>query len=181
MRDKTTGTLFHEIREIVRARSNSSSWRMLGTLGATTAETTWRTVKYSLEQLGYDVRGTEHVASGGEGLLSPHNLGFPHHRERFFAVASLHDLPPNPFPVKRSRIATSLIDIVQVRNDLSARDRKETRIADQHRRCIDHWNTFLRSLPEQKYKLPSFPIWGDEFDATYSYEGMTPWAKSELR
>lgn len=182
MNDKTSGTLFHEIREIVKARRPSFIiLENAGNFARHDKGSTWRTVKYSLEQLGYDVRGTEHIMSGGKGLISPHHLGLPHHRERFFAVASLHDLPANPFPVKDSPISTSLTDIVQGPNDLSEQDWRETRITEQHRRCIDHWNTFLRALPEQKYKLPSFPIWGDEFDATYSYDGTTPWVESQIR
>ena len=54
---------------------------------------TWHIVRSSLGRLGYEVRATRHKASGGDGLLSPHHLGFPHHRERFFAVASRVGVP----------------------------------------------------------------------------------------
>ena len=117
------------------------------------------------------------MASGGKGLLSPHHLGYPQHRERFFAVASLEGLPEEAFPSRdRSRL-TSMTSIVQQRDDLSESDYCETLIADQHRRCIDHWNAFLDALPEEKVALPSFPIWGDEFNATYSYDEISPWAQ----
>ena len=116
------------------------------------------------------------MASGGEGLLSPHHLGFPHHRERFFAVASRFGVPKSVFPSRNRNAATSMEDVVQPRDELSERDLEETRIVDQHRRCIEHWNTFLGALPEERVVLPSFPIWGDEIDATYPYEDMTPWA-----
>ena len=52
----------------------------------------------SLKKLGYDVRGTEHVATGGSGLISPHHLGYPHSRERFYVVAKQGELSQNPFP-----------------------------------------------------------------------------------
>ena len=67
-------------------------------------------------------------------------------------------------------------DVVQSGEELTERDRKETQIVDQHRQCIEHWNTFLGALSEEKVVLPSFPIWGDEIDATYPYEDTTPWA-----
>ena len=118
------------------------------------------------------------MTSGGDGLLSPHHLGWPHHRERFFAVASLEGLPADPFPPRNRKASTSLADIVQSGDGLSERDRDETRIVSQRRRCIEHWNTFLDALPEEKVALPSFPIWGDEIDATYSYKEMTPWAQA---
>ncbi len=60
---------------------------------------------------------------------------------------------------------------------MSESEYNETLIADQHRRCIDHWNTFLDALSEEKVDMPSFPIWGDEVDAVYPYEETTPWAQ----
>ena len=178
MSDPTSGTLFHEILEILEAhRPNFVILENVGNFERHDGGRTWQVVKSSLEGLGYDVRGTEHVASGGDGLLSPHHLGFPHHRERFFAVAALDGLPAKPFPPRDRQASTSMASVVQKESELSAQDRAETRIADQHRRCIDHWNAFLAALPEEK--LPSFPIWGDEFDAQYTYDGGTPWGEAQ--
>ena len=177
LRDQTSGTLFHEIREIIeRHRPSFVILENVGNFERHDGGRTWRIVKSSLERLGYEVRGTQHVTTGGEGLLSPHHLGFPHHRERFFAVAALHGLPDSPFPSRNRGASTSMADVVQARDELSDQDRAETRLADQHRRCIEHWNAFLGALPEERVTLPSFPIWGDEFDATYPYEDVTPWA-----
>ena len=174
--DQTSGTLFHEILEILeKHRPSFVILENVGNFERHDEGRTWRIVKSSLENLDYEVRGTEHLASGGEGLLSPHHLGWPHHRERFFAVASLESLPTDPFPPRNRRASTSIADIVQPRDELSKGDRGETRMVDQHRRCIEHWNTFLDALPEKSVALPSFPIWGDEIDATYTYEEITPW------
>ncbi len=178
MSDPTSGTLFHEILEILEAHLPSFViLENVGNFERHDEGRTWQVVKSSLEGLGYEVRGTEHVASGGEGLLSPHHLGFPHHRERFFAVAALDGLPAKPFPSRNREASTSMADVVQEESELSTQDRTETRITDQHRRCIEHWNAFLAALPEEK--LPSFPIWGDEFDAEYTYDGGTPWAEAQ--
>lgn len=177
--DRTSGTLFHEILEILEShRPSHVILENVGNFERHDRGRTWRTVRFNLERLGYDVRGTEHVTSGGEGLLSPHHLGFPHHRERFFAVASLDGLPLNPFPGRNRRAVTSMTDIVQQSDDLSDSDLHETRISDHHQCCIEHWNAFLKALPEEKFALPSFPIWGDEFDATYPFESATPWAEA---
>ena len=178
MSDPTSGTLFHEILEILEAHLPSFVvLENVGNFERHDGGRTWKVVKSSLKELGYDVRGTEHVASGGDGLLSPHHLGFPHHRERFFAVAALDGLPARPFPPRNRQASTSMASVVQGENELSAQDWAETRVTDQHRRCIDHWNKFLAALPEEK--LPSFPIWGDEFDAEYTYDGGTPWAEAQ--
>ena len=178
LKDKTYGTLFHEILGILQAHKPTFViLENVGNFERHDEGRTWFIVKTSLEGLGYEVKGTEHMASGGEGLLSPHHLGYPHHRERFFAVASLEGLPEETFPPRERNALTSMTRIVQKSAELSESDRHETRIADQHRRCIEHWNTFLEALPEEQVALPSFPIWGDEFDATYSYEETTPWAQ----
>ena len=177
MSDETSGTLFHEILDILKQhRPSYVILENVGNFERHDEGRTWRIVRSSLRRLGYEVRATGHLASGGEGLLSPHHLGFPHHRERFFAVASRFGVPKSVFPARNRKAATSMEDVVQPRDELSEGDLEETQIVDQHRRCIEHWNTFLGALPEERIVLPSFPIWGDEIDATYPYEDMTPWA-----
>lgn len=175
--DITSGTLFHEIMDIIqRHRPRYVILENVGNFERHDRGRTWRIVRNSLSRLDYEIRATNHVASGGDGLLSPHHMGFPHHRERFFAVASRGGVPENVFPTRNRSAVTSLSDIVQSREELSETDLMETRINDQHRRCIDHWNRFLKALPEETTSLPSFPIWGDEIDAVYPYEVNTPWA-----
>ena len=178
LKDLTIGTLFHEIIEVLEAHKPSYViLENVGNFGRHDGGHTWFTVKSSLEKLGYNVRGTEHVTSGGDGLLSPHHFGFPHHRDRFFAVGSLEVFRTDPFPPRNRRALTFIEDIIQSKREFSELDLNETRISDQHQRCIEHWNDFLRALPEDKVDLPSFPIWGDEIDATYPYDVATPWFK----
>ena len=177
MSDQTVGTLFHDILEILKVhRPCFVILENVGNFERHDGGRTWRVVRGSLERLGYKVKGTEHIASGGDGLLSPHHLGWPHHRERFFVAASLNGLPKNPFPPRDRNASTSISGIIQSGKDLSEQDRSETSISEQHQRCIEHWNLLLQSLPEKDVALPSFPIWGDEFDATYPYQETTPWA-----
>lgn len=177
LKDKTQGTLFHEILYILeRRRPTYVILENVGNFERHDGCRTWKIVRESLEKLGYSVQGTEHVTCGGVGLLSPHHLGFPHSRERFYIVASLHTLPSDPFPKRdRSRV-TTLDDVVQMRDELGERERVETALSPQQRECIDHWNALLSKLPEGKVVLPSFPIWGDELDATYPFQGSTPFA-----
>lgn len=176
--DETSGTLFHEILDVLRRhRPRYVILENVGNFERHDEGRTWRIVKSSLRGLGYYVSATEHRVSGGEGLLSPHHLGFPHHRERFFAVASHTGVPKDIFPPRDRTAVTSMKRVVQSGDELTERDRRETPIVEQHRRCIEHWNAFLKALPEERVELPSFPIWGDEIDADYPYEDMTPWAQ----
>jgi len=133
---------------------------------------TWKVVKESLVGLGYHVVGTTHVTTGGHGLSSPHHLGHPHTRERFFIVATRNPLSTDPFP-PRARPTTTLATITQSQSDVSQRDRDETRLTRQQIACIDHWNELLSLVPCD-IPLPSFPIWGEELDATYPFEAESP-------
>jgi len=176
MLDKTRGTLFHEIVEILEQhRPSYVILENVGNFERHDGGRTWKIVKESLAELGYQVRGTEHVESGGHGLISPHHLGFPHTRERFFIVASLGQLPKDPFPKAQRDRATTLEDIVQLNSELSKEDRKWAALSEQQRRCIDHWNALLARVPDD-IELPSFPIWGDEILATYPFTKKAPYA-----
>ena len=174
LKDKTRGTLFHEIVSILA--THQPRFVLLENVGNFELHDrgrTWRIVHDSLLNLGYQVRATEHVKSKGHGLISPHHLGYPHVRERFFVVASLDNLPEDPFPPRHRRRATSLADVTQARTELTATDQQEVRISTDQIDCINHWNKLLRSIPEDQ-PLPSFPIWGDEIYAAYPFADRTP-------
>jgi DNA (cytosine-5)-methyltransferase 1 len=183
LHDKIRGTLFDEIVYILeRRRPPYVILENVGNFERHDKGRTWQTVKEKLMRLGYDVQGTEHITSGGSGLISPHHFGYPHSRERFFIVAKLGGFSDNPFPnVDRKRL-TDLRDIIQHKQELSKQDREETRLRPQQIACIEHWNDFITSFPED-IPLPTFPIWGDEINATYPFEDYTPYAASikELR
>jgi DNA (cytosine-5)-methyltransferase 1 len=176
-RDRTRGTLFHEIVEILK--SHRPPYLMLENVGNFERHNngrTWKIVRDSLGDLGYNVRGTVHLASrGGHGLISPHHLGYPHTRERFFIVASLEKLPLDPFPKRDRNRVTTLDDVVQSQAELTAKDRDETALRSQDIECIKHWNRLLKRIPES-IDLPSFPIWGEEIKADYPFEEKTPFA-----
>ena len=208
--DKTRGTLFHEILEILDThKPKYFILENVGNFERHDGGDTWKVVKKSLLALGYDVRGTEHVTSlprtnwrdrvgvkaktgirevdallakasdisrdRGHGLISPHHLGFPQTRERFFIIGSRGKLPADPFPKADRSHPTSLGGIIQNADTLTDLDCLETKLTVQQTECIDHWNKLLRALPES-IELPSFPIWGDEVDAAYPYKKKTPWA-----
>jgi len=173
--DPTRGTLFHEILDVLeRHKPEYIILENVGNFERHDQGRTWRVVKERLELLGYLVKGTEHVATGGSGLLSPHHLGYPHTRDRFYIVGRFNkELPKDPFPeVKRFR-KTTIGDIVQATHELTERDVRETLLTALQRECINHWNRLISRMPE-RIDLPSFPIWTDELYAKYPFECQTP-------
>jgi len=202
--DETRGTLFHEILDILsHRRPRYVLLENVGNFSRHDNGRTWAIVRRQLESLGYAVAGTEHVTplpdkdwrdSGlsidrqvqkvpsklapwmpGSGLLSPHHFGEPHHRERFFIVGSLDQLPLPPLPLRQSNKATSLKTIMQGDSELTPSDRRETMLTERQVECINLWNELLARLPEE-LPLPSFPIWGDEFLIKYPYYPLTPYS-----
>ena len=150
LHDKIKGTLFDEIVLILeRCRPKYVIMENVGNFERHDKGRTWQIVKEKLEALQYDVRGTEHVTSGGSGLLSPQHFGYPHSRERFFILAMQGQLPNNPFPQGNRNCVTDLRSIVQSLDELTEHDRKETRLTSAQVECIDHWNWLLAQLPER--------------------------------
>jgi DNA (cytosine-5)-methyltransferase 1 len=175
LNDKEQGTLFDEIVHVLKKRRPPYViLENVGNFERHDKGRTWRIVREKLQALDYDVRGTEHITSGGPGLISPHHFGFPHSRERFFIIAKQGDLPGNPFPPTNRKCKTCLSIIVQPVTELTEQDVLETGLSTSQRDCIEHWNLFLSLLPEEA-SLPSFPIWGDEIEATYPFEEHTPY------
>ena len=198
--DETRGTLFHSIVEILRChRPRYLILENVGNFPRHDGGRTWKIVRETLESIGYEVRGTEHrnppdtsdwrhagdplfaknpvratrvdFDNLGEGLISPHHLGYPHHRERFFIVGSLDGLPERVFPVLRDDHSTSLDAILETQ--ISRTDREETRLSDLKLAVISHWGRFMRQVPKV-VPMPGFAIWGDELDATYPYYDLAP-------
>ncbi len=180
--DRTRGTLFFSILEVVRHRRPAYVLlENVGNFERHDAGKTWRVVRDSLRSLGYFVYGTEHLSTGGPGLISPHHLGYPHHRERFFAVASLSPLVDTPFPARKAQ-ETSLSHVVLSRSELTPAEVRETRLTPRQRAVIELWGEFLQMVPSS-LELPSFPLWLDELGASYPSSGRGPhaWSTDSLR
>jgi DNA (cytosine-5)-methyltransferase 1 len=175
LRDRIRGTLFFEVFEIARRKKpHLIILENVGNFPRHDGGRTWQTVRESLEQLGYSVRGTEPKAVGGHGLISPHHFGHPHHRERFFAVAAKWELPNDPFPKPPASVhPQSLANLVAKSSRISEHEMAETRLSERQIACIEHWNSFLGRIPADT-RIPSFPLWGDEARAVYPINGRAP-------
>ena len=132
---------------------------------------TWKRVKDILESLGYIVNATTHVVSSSEskGLLSPHHIGLPHHRERFFIVAHQKKLPQqlklhisdSPFPDHHRHSSDPIeftakmaskakCELLKILTEGEARS-NDTELAEANLpagriSCIDHWNELLEKI-----------------------------------
>lgn len=174
IKDRVRGTLFWDILDILD--QHQPQYVLLENVGNFPRHDngrTWRVAKQALVELGYEVYATEHVSAGGVGLVSPHHLGFPHHRERFFIVGSRTRLTHNPFP-QRTHADPSVRDVVQPWRELSESDREETTLRSDLVECIHHWNEFLAAVSDTCL-VPRHPIWSSEIDSTEPTDDMPKW------
>lgn len=175
--DKLRGELIYSVISIAeRHLPEFIILENVGNLAKHNSGVTWLYIKDELHRLGYSVRSTQHVSSGGSGMLSPHNFGFPQKRERFFAICRRGFLPSDPFPPETGIVDKSLAEILIDNALLSAQDRAFSSLSAHQRQAVDLWQRLINKLPREAADLPSFPLWTEEFGATYPFQFCTPYS-----
>ncbi len=133
---------------------------------------TWRRVQEVLDGLEYDIRATSHVGAGdGCGLFSPHHLGFPHHRERFFVVAqhrSCATMMPDTWHPFQSEYRQKTKDTrAQERIDGESRDRLRAIISSSSA-CVAEDELVSVALGEDKVACIS--LWNELLDQIAAHD-----------
>lgn len=169
LRDRTRGTLFFHIMEVVRARRpRFVILENVRNLAGPRHRDTWDVIIRSLRSEGYRV-------SDDPVVFSPHLLrrsygGRPQVRERVYILAELQpagtkriDLQFAPLVANRpvGDWRPSDWDVGDILDDdelIPQIDRY--RLRPDEIRWLDAWQAFIQRLDEE---LPGFPIWADEF------------------
>lgn len=161
--DLKNGTLFDHIVEILELKKpRYFILENVRNLQNHNNGETWEHIKFELqEELGYEIR---------EKIISPHHIGIPQHRERFFIVGSKVGLDHFSWPEVNN-------DQISIFEYLDESPSKVMKLEPEKVFVLDLWQEFLDRLPKD-VKLPSWPIWSMEFGATYPFEKETPFASS---
>jgi DNA (cytosine-5)-methyltransferase 1 len=121
---------------------------------------TWKEMLRLLEREKYSVLSKR---------LSPHRLGIPQIRERFFIVGSRSELTGFDWPRETSGATLSILSALdEVPKDVR-------KLSPDKENCLVAWQDLLNKLPKNA-SLPSFPIWSMEFGATYPFQRKTPYS-----
>ena len=120
---------------------------------------TWAQMRQQLADCDYEV---------DTKVLSPHRFGIPQIRERLFIVGSRAGLKHFQWPTEQAAP-------VSIRSVLDNNPKDARPLPDHVIACLNLWQDFLDRAPHNE-ELPSFPIWTNEFGATYPYENITPYA-----
>jgi DNA (cytosine-5)-methyltransferase 1 len=154
--DAVRGTVFWNIIEILRLRRPKLViLENVAHFVRHDSGNTYQKVKQALESLGYTVDCRQ---------FSPHQFGVPQIRERIYMVGSLGSLAGFEWPKAETETKDVCIQTVLDKNPPDA-----GKLSNQVVDCLEVWQEFLELFPK-KAKLPSFPIWGMEFKATYPYD-----------
>lgn len=168
-KDLSRGTLFFKILEILEKRQPEIVvLENVANFSRHDAGNTLKVVESSLRQLGYDVSSKN---------FSPHQFLIPQLRERVYIVARRFDkggLNGFDWPAEEH----GPVDLSTILGNSSSR-RTVSAAAQQ---ALDLWQEFIEKFSFDK-ELPSFPIWAQEFGATYSTErdSLFAFSKAQLR
>ncbi len=154
--DAVRGTVFWNIVEILRLRRPQLViLENVAHFVRHDAGNTYQKVKQALESLGYEVDYHQ---------FSPHQFGVPQIRERIYMVGCLDSLDGFNWPEVETESKDVSITSVLDKNPPDA-----GKLSKQVIQCLEVFQQLFEWFPK-KTKLPSFPIWGMEFKATYPYD-----------
>jgi len=124
---------------------------------------TWRVISKNLKELGYII--TEMPI-----IMSPHQLGIPQLRERVY-ILGIHK--------SQTRLKSLSIEVpvakkhlTDAHSILNGSDGKDFHISEYEEMVLNVWDEFMQGVDVQTI---GFPIWADEFGATYDYSNLPHW------
>lgn len=158
LRDETNGNHFYKIKEILDQRR--PTFFILENVPNLKGHDNGKTWDIILEELGadYDVSFE---------ILSPDQIGIPHHRKRIFIFGVLKEVnegrPFMEFPLQSNSVTINEV------LEFGSADKPLSPVYLKH---IEVWEEFVRLLGDTA--IPGFPIWASEFGATYPFEDVAP-------
>jgi len=168
--EDTRGTLFREICRILK--DHQPKYFLLENVKNLKGHDKGKTIQIiykSLREVGYTTHSEPIV-------LSPHHIGVPQHRERVFILGIRNDLVTNqsinPFPSLKP-VKTDISSILESNAKVPA----NLKISDTDISVLNLWDDFIQHFKKINVKLPTFPIWSDDWDSTYTITDLPEWKK----
>lgn len=170
VRDKTRGTLFYDILQIIEAKRPKYVFlENVRNLAGPRHLSTWKTIIGSLDELGYSVHSVPLIFSPH---LLPRELGGTCQvRERVFIIGILKGYSKKPISDivefnQKLRNKTffdphnwDVRDFLQ--SDEEIKDLKKYELSESEKSYLEAWNYFVENIDSES--LPGFPIWSFAF------------------
>lgn len=182
-RDKTRGTLFHDIMSIVIARKpRLVVLENVRNIAGPRHRETWNLIIHSLREEGY-------IVAEQPLILSPHQFskskgGRPQVRERVFIAGyrptrfganeelTIEHLLPNSTKMP----AWNIENFLDSDNEIKELERYQ--LSTDELSWIEAWQNFVEVVPDDD--LPGFPIWVDSFTEKYRRRSDFPDWKNDF-
>lgn len=169
VRDRTRGTLFFDIVEILRAKKpRFVVLENVRNIAGPRHTETWRTIIESLRDLGYRVASEPVVLT--PHLIPPDLGGAPQVRDRVFILGEyvgkgkIRGLESPPL-LRRDQFASwdpDRWDISEILDaDHTIKNVEQYRVRPEERTWLEAWDAFVKQMPSDT--LPGFPIWVSAF------------------
>ncbi len=173
--EDTRGTLFRDICRILRDKKPKYFLlENVKNLKGHDKGNTWKTIYKCLIESGYTTYENPIV-------VSPHQLGVPQHRERVMILGWRNDiLPPEGLPAIPKVSPPTSVSIKSILTD-DADVPPETQLSVADIAVLELWERVIQYFKTQKIKLPTFPMWSDDWDSTYDLTEEIFQTLSELK
>jgi DNA (cytosine-5)-methyltransferase 1 len=164
--EDTRGTLFYDVARILRdKRPKFFLLENVKNLVGHDDGNTWATIYKTLTDAGYTTYETPPV-------ISPHHIGVPQHRERVWIPGIRNDLlTAHPLAV---HLPSSYPD-THIRSILEDTAPPGTELKPDELTVLNLWEEVVQHFKAVGQKLPSFPMWSDDWDSTYSLKELPEW------
>jgi len=170
--EDTRGTLFRDIcRILLEKKPKYFLLENVKNLKGHDKGKTWATIYKCLTESGYKTYETPLV-------LSPHQLGVPQHRERVLILGWRADLLPSPLPLYPKLSPPADTNIRSILTD-DCDVPPETRLSGADISVLDMWEEVIQHFKSANVKLPTFPMWSDDWDSTYDLLASEPLATKD--
>lgn len=165
------GTLFYEIIRLLNEKPFEKRPMILFLENVKNLIThdscrTWRTIKRSLNQCGYNVIEKPIV-------IGPKDLGIPQIRDRAIILAVKNDIYSEPIKLnieQRKNNTTSIYDVVN--NKITKKEKDQYALTEEQLNILKCWDDFYKGIKE---KVIGFPVWSDEFGKGYDISIFPEW------
>ena len=161
LQDQQNGTIIYKIIEILRY--HSPSYFILENVPNIKGHNhgkTWQEITKLLNECGYALR---------DYIVSPHQFGIAHKRERIFIIGARHEVNFPTISLNKENSKECKIE-----NFLETKVGTEDKLGAKQIECLQVWQEFIEALPTDQ-PLPKFPIWAMEFGCTYPLERIAPY------
>ena len=164
--EDTRGTLFRDVCRILREKKPKYFLlENVKNLRGHDGGKTWATIYKSLTDSGYTTHETPVV-------ISPHQLGVPQHRERVMILGTRNDIDPViPLPIPSGYPTPSIQTVLVNDSDVP----KGMGLSEEDLEILELWETFVQHFKKANIKLPTFPMWSEEWDSTYDITAFPTW------